>query len=106
MYYNSIPCRIVVSKLSLIPLLYAIWHFMPAWKIPLWLTSCSFAVYVLHELFFTHISLAFQKLNLAEENSPLQAIVKFVVGFLGSIALTLLIRRFLPRTARTLFGGR
>lgn len=105
-FYHNLHFYSSFDKISLPFLMIATWCFMPTGKWPIWLTSSSFAIYLLHELFFVHIDLITKHLPNVDPLSPTRAIVKFVVGFVGSIVLTIILRRFLPKTSKVLFGGR
>lgn len=87
----------------LIPsLMYAFWHFMPARKLPDWLTACSFPIYLMHILFFP----AIEMLNLCGGIPEIMSIEKFVIGFIGPIIVAVVLRKFMPKVALYLFGGR
>ena len=94
-----------LGKLFVPFLLVATWHFMPAKRLPDWLTSCSFPIFLMHEFFFPYVHFAVKHLP-AQYIPFVEPTINFIVGFFGSIAVTLLLRKHLPGTSRVLFGGR
>ena len=85
-------------------LLYSIYHFMPTKAWPNWLTSCAFPIFLMHPI-------TFQYLGIVQKYVPpicaeAQTLIQFVGGATVPIAVAVLLRRFLPKTASVLFGGR
>lgn len=105
-FYNAEPCLAVLITMSTPFMLLAVWHFMPATKLPNWLTACSFPIYLMHVLFFPYVGFVLQKLNLTQVSPILPPTINFLVGFFGSILVTIFLRKYLPKTAKVLFGGR
>ena len=102
---NSLP---VLYQFSLLGAMVALWVLVPRTKWPQWLTSCSFAIYLMHCLFSYRMALV-GALFPAFEGTLMSIPGYLVYGALvvGScVAVTHFLRRFLPRTARALFGGR
>lgn len=95
-----------LGRISIPFLIYAIWFFMPARQLPNWLTSCSFPIFLMHILFFPCIGIAFRHLHIGEGFPTLLPAVNFAAGFIGSVIVANLLRRFLPRLSGILFGGR
>ena len=93
-----------VLRASLLPcLMYSIWHFMPSGKIAKWITSCSFPIFLMHMIFVTHLP---RLMCSAGEDALSQLFIVFIGSICASIGATIFLRRFLPRTALVLFGGR
>lgn len=101
--FNSWRGGIAIGKIMLPFLIYFTWHFMPTTKLPNWLTSCSFPIFLMHTVLFPHIVIVLKHL-------PIEGLSKdfavFFGGILGSIVITLVLRRFTPKAATLLFGGR
>lgn len=101
--YNSWRCVSVVGKFSLPLLIYFTWHFISARKLPDWLTSCSFPIFLMHTVLFASIGIVLK-------HFPIDGLAKdfamFLGGILGSIVIALVLRRYTPRLASVLFGGR
>ena len=95
--------QVFIGKMARFCLLYFTWHFMSARRLPNWLTACSFPIFLMHSICLTYFGILLKRL-------PLGALtatgIQYVGSILLSIALTLLLRRFTPRLARILFGGR
>ena len=101
-FYNTWRFQILVGKLSVPFLLYVTWHFMSAKSWPLWLTSCAFPIFLMHGLLIYIL----YRLRIYQEILMWQPMVNFIVGFFGSIIVTNLLRRTIPRLSQILFGGR
>lgn len=87
-------------------LLYTLWYFMPTKAIPDWLTTCSFPIYLMHILFFPYVGVALKYLHVDVSGGLLGSIVCYIVGIVGSIVLTHVIRSYWPRCASIAYGGR
>jgi len=105
-FYNTWKFQISIGKLSIPFLMYATWYFMPTMRLPNWLTSCSFPIFLMHVLFFPYIGIALKHLHFPERFPILQPTLNFFIGFFGSIVVANLLRRFLPKLSHVLFGGR
>ena len=95
--------EIAIGKIMLPFLIYFTWHFMPARKLPNYLTSCSFPIFLMHTVLFAYIGIALKHL-------PVEGLSRdfaiFFGGILGSVVIALVLRRFAPKVAALLFGGR
>ena len=101
--FNAWRGEIIIGKLSIPFLVCFVWRFMTARKLPEWLTSCSFPIFLMHAVLFAHIWFVlkyFPLVGLAKD------FAMFVGSILGSIAIATVLRRFTPRLASMLFGGR
>ena len=105
-FYNTWKFQISLGKLSIPFLMFATWFFMSSKRLPNWITSCSFPIFLMHVLFFPYIGIALKRLHIWEGFPTLQPTLNFVVGFFGSIIVATLLRRFLPKLSHILFGGR
>lgn len=90
-------------RLSIPVLLYFTWSLMPSQKWPIWMTSCAFPIFLMHTLTFPYINLALKHIAPSDTSA---AFVKFGGSIFLSIAATAIVRRFAPRIAAVMFGGR
>ena len=84
--------------------LYSIYHFMPTKAWPNWLTSCAFPIFLMHPIALSYIGSALKHIPIVCVEA--QTLIQFVGGAAVPIAVAVLLRRFCPRTASVLFGGR
>lgn len=101
--FKGIRCPLSLRSLATPLLLYTTWQFMPSGKWPNWLTSCSFPIFLLHRILLTYHGIALKHLPL---NAQLASASSFFFAIIGSILITNLGNRFLPRLTRFLFAGR
>lgn len=84
---------------------YVAFDVMPDWKWPKFLTSAAFPVYVVHYAVITVVSLAFKSLI-----PPGRSIFSFALYFMAIIGMSFgivwTIRKFAPKLAALVFGGR
>ena len=91
----------------MIPLLmYGLWHYIPSTPWPCWLTDCAFPIFLLHRLFYVYITIACKRFPLIGALPLGEQLMKLIIGLFGAVLLTIMIRRFSPRFAGVLFGGR
>lgn len=89
--------RLQIARVLFVPpLLLAFWSFLPTKPFPVWLTSSAFPIFLIHIIFL---------------RLPWPAVcyhwpVRWVIGFVGALLLTLILRHVFPRMASLLFGGR
>ena len=84
-------------------LIYFVWHFISDKKWPRWLTNCSFPIFLMHTIMFGYLAVILKRLPLTELQN---ACFMYFASIIGSIAITVILRRFSPRLASLLFGGR
>ncbi len=100
--------RLLVAPLLLV----AFWWVVPSACWPEWLVKSSFPVYLIHVILWYAIVRGFAVLGITRPTFWMQVDtivewwIKWIIGFGGSLAITLVIRKFLPRSASVLFGGR
>ena len=77
-------------------------------KFPTWITGNAFAVYLIHQNFLLFSIVAISLLNLRPlmDTSIVIWLLRFAFAVFMSIAIACCMRRFLPRVANLLFGGR
>ena len=92
-----------LTNLAIPCILYFVWGCMTAKRLPEWLTSCSFPIFLSHVILIHYFSSWFKRLLVPEIWA---AFITFIGSVGLSIGLTLLLRRYTPRLASVLFGGR
>lgn len=101
--FNGWPFAISMGKLSVLFLLYFTWGMTPAYRLPQWLTSCSFPIFLMHAIVLLYV-------NVFIRYSPTNPLVVSIAGFVGSIVIPItaaaVLRRIFPRFASLIFGGR
>lgn len=105
-FCNAWKFQALLGKFSIPFLMVATWHFISARRWPLWLTSCSFPIFLMHKLFFPYVELVFRCIHVGGHFPSLLPTVKMVVGFGGSIVAANVLRLLFPKMAHVLFGGR
>lgn len=103
---KSVPT--MFDKMMILIALLAFWSVIPSIKLPRWLTSASFPVYLLHPFLFYFIYGLMSIWNcqrLVVENFGCYLLVISFVFFMG-VLIAYGIRRFLPGFSTVLFGGR
>ena len=83
-------------------LIWGFWKFIPERPIPKWLTNSAFAVFVMHPFFFYLWDCIVAK---PVETIPMW-LLKWVVGFGGSIIFAQTLRLSMPMVAKIAFGRR
>ena len=76
---------------------------MPSAKWPSWLTGLSFPIYLVHGPVIFYLDMVVKRLPLS---NLLQAIIVYMGAVLGSVTISLLLKKFTPGFARVVFGGR
>ncbi len=91
-------CRCLFVPLLLIGL----WHFVPSEKFPAWLTHSVFPMYLLHipSWFVINFIMPFSVATISGW------LVKWMVGIVGAVVISVSLRRFATPIAHVLFGGR
>lgn len=90
------------------PLMAGLFYALRGIKLPTWIAGNAFAVYLIHQNFLLLTIAAITVLGLRNlmDTSIVIWLVRFSVAVFMSIAIACCMRRFLPRTAGLLFGGR
>jgi len=76
---------------------------MPSVKVPNRITSLSFPIYLVHGPFILYLGLIVKRLQIGK--LP-QSLVIYCGAVLGSIVLSLMLKKYTPRFASVVFGGR
>ena len=92
-----------VDCLLLPALMYAVWHIIPSRQFPLWLTSCSFPIFLLHMIFLWVMGIVIKHCPIGIQAGK---IVSCFAAIVASIVLTNLLWKRFPRLANFLFAGR
>lgn len=82
-------------------MLYGIWGLVPDWRLPGWLVSCSFAIYLIHKFVLQLLN----RIWSAGDGLP-QYFAMAAAAFSIALGIAVAMHRWLPRTAAVLFGGR
>lgn len=88
--------------------LYSFWELVPAKKFPVWLTSSSFPLYLMHWPILHLVLIIAGKLGWRGflMNSVAGSIVQFCIASFMAITMAQISRRWFPRFTYMLFGGR
>ncbi len=92
-----------VDCLVLPALMYAVWHVMPSRPFPLWFTSCSFPIFLLHIIFLRVMGIVIKHCPIGLQTGK---VISCLAAIVASIVLTNLLRKRFPRLADFLFAGR
>lgn len=84
-------------------LLYFTWHFMPSVKLSKMFVGLSAPIFFMHMILMPFIGVALKRLPLS---GVINNFATFVCAIIGSIVITWSLRRFAPKSAEILFGGR
>jgi peptidoglycan/LPS O-acetylase OafA/YrhL len=101
--FNGCRGQLILGTLSIPPLAYFTWHFMTCKRIPVWLTSCSFPIFLMHPIWLSYLGIAMKHVPIGK---TVAAFVAFGGSIATSIAAAVILRRFFPRFANVVFGGR
>ena len=105
--YNTWRGEQLIGKIMLPFLIYFIWHFITSKKVPDWLTACSFPIFLMHAVFFGCFGIVcVWGGGGGGVDGLLRDFIIYLCGVLGSIIIALSLRRFVPKVAAMLFGGR
>ena len=84
-------------------LMYAVWHALPSRPFPVWLTSCSFPIFLLHMIFLWVMGIVIKHCPVGRQ---LGALISCLGAIIASIVLANLLRKKFPRLAGFLFASR
>ena len=101
--YNSGTFISALGKLSVPFLMFFVWFFMPSMKMPQWLTSCSFPIFLMHGIFLSYASMVLKRFPFS---SLTCSFIQLVVGASAPILTALILRCFSQKGTVFLFGGR
>ena len=101
--YKGWHCESALSCLYLPLLVYFTWRVMPSTRLPAWLTSCAFPIFLMHSPALGYVG-GFIRYVVSDELG--RRFAAWVLTIVVSIVVTVLLRRFAPRLSIVLFGGR
>ena len=101
--YHAWQFEASIGKLSLPFLMFFTWGVMTTFKLPQWLTSCSFPIFLMHTIALAYLDIA---LKYAQIGKTTAAFFAYGGSIVASIAMAEILRRFFPRFANVIFGGR
>jgi peptidoglycan/LPS O-acetylase OafA/YrhL len=99
-------CSAMCGEASLPFILYVVWNCTPARTLPRWVADVSFPIYMMHISVFYVLGPILTRTSSAGGLSWECAVIRILVGVVGSILLAHALRRFFPRFARVAFGER
>ena len=86
-------------------LILSLWYLVPETKAPKWMSSMAFPVYILHyPIIGIVITIAVKRIPFI--NASGIYVTQWIASFVCSMIACFLMRRFVPRMAKVLFGGR
>lgn len=83
-------------------LLIGVYYYIPAVAFPVWLTSSAFPIFLMH----TPLWLVLGNILNDRTESIVFWTIRWIVGFVGSMLLAMLLKKCFPRASFVLFGGR
>lgn len=111
-FFDEMSRTFYFTRMVFVPLfLLAAWNILPTVKLPQYLVSATFPIFLLHCIVwkicyifgvFFHVSYS----SFLNPQSIHMWLIKWLVGFTGSILAAMALRRFSPRFSKLLFGGR
>ena len=94
--------RYLTSKLVVLPLMLSVWLIIPAKRLPSYIVSCAFPIYILH-WFFLGIA---NCLTPQGCDTVCGLIIRIVLLFTISLMTSIAIKKIFPNVAKIVFGGR
>ena len=96
-----------VATLTLPMMIFGFWLTVPRCRFPRWLTECSFSVYVLHMFTLYLVYAVIKALKLMPyARSVLGVLIVAGLIFVLTVIVTLVFKRYMPRVAHIVLGGR
>lgn len=102
----------LIARMAFIPLfLYSLWNLMPTIKLPTWLCSAAFSIFLMHVLVWrligaVELAMHANCFGFLRPSNMVDWGVKWIVGFGGALALSVVLRKAFPKFACIAFGGR
>ena len=97
----ELPCSMAYLRIPF--LMYAVWYIMPSRPFPVWLTSCSFPIYVTHIIFLRQVSDVTRR---CIANPQIESVVCCLLVITYALVVINLLRKYFPRLTNFLFAGR
>lgn len=99
-------CSAAIAVTSVPMAIVGLFALMPDKPFPRWANSNSFALYLAHNEFLSVASMLLVIIGLREGNALGVFVIRMMFGVVGAIAFAIMVKRFLPKAAVILFGGR
>ena len=102
----------LICRMIFVPMfLFSLWNLLPTIKLPSWLSSMSFPIFILHILVWRLFGIVesvthTKSFSFLRPEDMFDWGVKWAIGFCGPILFALSFRKIFPRFARVAFGGR
>ena len=80
------------------------WYLTPKSVWPAWITSCSFAIYVMHIIILVYLNTLLK--YIASDIHHVHAWISFVAASVVSMCVAIIIRKYWPRLNSLLYAGR
>lgn len=98
----------MLKNIGTVTSIWGLWYTVSGSAWPLWLTSCSFPIYVLHVFWGVFVAALFSACGLKSwaMDSALGWLLKYGIMVVGSLGGGLLLRRMMPKLGHCVFGGR
>ncbi len=97
------PCRLFVRSLAIPFMIVCLWNLTQKIHFPDWLTAAAFPVYLMHPSIGIPVIIIGKRLPV---DLFVMMLFTWLATFAGCVIAGYLLRRFFPRTASFLFGGR
>ena len=98
---TELPCGMAYLRIPF--LMYAVWYIVPSRPFSVWLTSCSFPIYVTHIIFLRQISSVTRR---CIANPQIESVVCCLLVITYALVVINLLRKYFPRLTNFLFAGR
>lgn len=107
---SLIPCSLMGGGKVIVPLLalFVMWVIMPDKRYPIGVTSLAFPIYLLHPFIYFALFRVERLLGFEGASGRYLHIHLsfFIIAFLGSLGSGMVLKRYAPRVAGIIFGGR
>lgn len=105
-FHSGIPhvVKVLLQIMATVSILSGAWSICPSLKLPKVLKNQSFPIYLLHAAFVPYVLLLAQKLKFMVSWYGYVANVILLVA--GSVVSSYLLRRYIPKFSKMVFGGR
>ena len=92
-----------IKHFTILLLVWSVWMSMPSCKLPEWLYQCAFPVFLMHVMVLPYVALAAEHAGIAGMPA---AIAGLFFGVAVPVAVAVVLRKYTPRFADVIFGGR
>ena len=108
MRYSHLKLAAAIDVAMVPTLMAGLFDALKSIRLPMWIVGNAFAVYLIHQnlLLFSIVAITVLGLRNLMDTSIVIWLVRFAFAVFMSIAIAICMRRFFPRVADLLFGGR